>query len=217
MAGHQRTADTPAGGGGRANGRTPRRAADRGGAILRMGIHAYAMGEGRIRREPQRGGREDVSTGAVAPGGQRGKGRRQRPRPLQNTHSSRGGGRYIKRGAAERAAVTESGRRRFQRPLQEAAVTGGRYGTGSGRRPRRRPLHKQCHEAGCLSISSYLVFTVTSNQKAPCYNIPITITTIIIPLHPYPYRYCALCAVDPMAAVCCQSNPPLSFLSTIIQ
>jgi hypothetical protein len=23
-----------------------------------MGIHAYAMGEGRIRREPQRGGRE---------------------------------------------------------------------------------------------------------------------------------------------------------------
>ena len=54
--------------------RTPRRAADRrtgghpggqrtgGGAILRMGIHAYAMGEGRIRREPQRGGREDVST-----------------------------------------------------------------------------------------------------------------------------------------------------------
>jgi len=42
-------ADTPVGGG-------------QGGAILRMGIHAYAMGEGRIRREPQRGGREDVST-----------------------------------------------------------------------------------------------------------------------------------------------------------
>jgi hypothetical protein len=40
---------TPAGGG-------------QAGAILRMGIHAYAMGEGRIRREPQRGGREDVST-----------------------------------------------------------------------------------------------------------------------------------------------------------
>jgi hypothetical protein len=40
MAGHQRTADTPADG-GRADGRTPRRAADRGGAILRMGIHAY--------------------------------------------------------------------------------------------------------------------------------------------------------------------------------
>jgi hypothetical protein len=58
MAGHQRTADTPAA----ADGRTPRRAADRGGAIPRMGIHAYAMGEGRIRREPQRGGREDVST-----------------------------------------------------------------------------------------------------------------------------------------------------------
>jgi hypothetical protein len=53
MAGHQRTADTPAGGG-------------QGGAIpiqrtvLRMGIRSYAMGEGRIRREPQRGGREDV-------------------------------------------------------------------------------------------------------------------------------------------------------------
>jgi hypothetical protein len=54
--------------------RTPRRAADGrtgghpggqrtgGGAILRMGIHAYAMREGRTRREPQRGGREDVST-----------------------------------------------------------------------------------------------------------------------------------------------------------
>jgi len=41
-----------------ADGRTPRRAADGGGAILRIGIHAYAMGEGRIRREPQRGGRE---------------------------------------------------------------------------------------------------------------------------------------------------------------
>jgi hypothetical protein len=27
-----------------------------------MGIHAYAMGEGRMRREPQRGGREDAST-----------------------------------------------------------------------------------------------------------------------------------------------------------
>jgi hypothetical protein len=42
-------ADIPAGGG-------------QGGAILRMGIHAYAMGEGRMRREPQRGGRGDVST-----------------------------------------------------------------------------------------------------------------------------------------------------------
>ena len=58
MAGHQRTADTPAGG-GRAD--TPA-GGGQGGAILRMGIHAYAMGEGRIRREPQRGGREDVST-----------------------------------------------------------------------------------------------------------------------------------------------------------
>jgi hypothetical protein len=59
MAGHQRTADTPAGG-GRVD--TPA-GGGQGGAILRMGIHAYAMGEGRIRREPQRGGREDVSTG----------------------------------------------------------------------------------------------------------------------------------------------------------
>jgi hypothetical protein len=42
-------ADTPAGGG-------------QGGAILRTGIHAYAMGEGRMRREPQRGGKEDLST-----------------------------------------------------------------------------------------------------------------------------------------------------------
>jgi hypothetical protein len=39
-------ADTPAGGG-------------QAGAMLRMGMHAYAMGEGRMRGEPQRGGRED--------------------------------------------------------------------------------------------------------------------------------------------------------------
>jgi hypothetical protein len=45
-------ADTPAGSG-------------QGGAILRVGIHAHAMGEGRIQREPQRGGREDVSTAAI--------------------------------------------------------------------------------------------------------------------------------------------------------
>jgi hypothetical protein len=56
MAGHQRTADTPAGG-GRADGRTPRWAADRGGAILRMGIHAYAMGKGGC------GGSPDVEAG----------------------------------------------------------------------------------------------------------------------------------------------------------
>jgi hypothetical protein len=55
MAGHQRTADTPAGG-GRAD--TPA-GGGQGGAILRMGIRACAMGEGRIRREPRRGGRED--------------------------------------------------------------------------------------------------------------------------------------------------------------
>ena len=42
MAGHQRTADTPAGGG-------------QAGAILRMGIHTclrYCMGEGGVRRGP---------------------------------------------------------------------------------------------------------------------------------------------------------------------
>ena len=62
MAGHQWTADTPADG-GRADTPAGGGQADTGGgAILRMGIHAYAMGEGRIRREPQRGGREDVST-----------------------------------------------------------------------------------------------------------------------------------------------------------
>ena len=58
MAGHQRTADTPAGG-GRAD--TPV-GGGQAGAILRMGMHAYAMGERRMRREPRRGGREDVST-----------------------------------------------------------------------------------------------------------------------------------------------------------
>jgi hypothetical protein len=55
---HQRTADTPADG-GRAD--TPAgggQADTRGGAILRMGTHSHAMGKGRIRREPQRGGRE---------------------------------------------------------------------------------------------------------------------------------------------------------------
>jgi hypothetical protein len=46
-------ADTPTGGG-------------QGNATLQMGTHAHAMGEGRIRREPQRGGREDVSTKYLA-------------------------------------------------------------------------------------------------------------------------------------------------------
>jgi hypothetical protein len=41
MAGHLRMADTPAGGG-------------QADVILRMGMHAYAMGEGGIWREPQR-------------------------------------------------------------------------------------------------------------------------------------------------------------------
>ena len=58
MAGHQRTADTPADG-GRADTPAGGGQADTGGgAILRIGIHAYAMGEGGIRMEPQRGGRE---------------------------------------------------------------------------------------------------------------------------------------------------------------
>ena len=48
MAGHHRTADTPAGGG-------------QGGAILRMGIHAYAMGEGRI----QYGGSPNAEAGKM--------------------------------------------------------------------------------------------------------------------------------------------------------
>ena len=51
-------ADTPAGGG---QADTPA-GGGQAGAILRMGINAYAMGEKRTRREPQRGGREDVST-----------------------------------------------------------------------------------------------------------------------------------------------------------
>jgi hypothetical protein len=58
MAGHQRTADTPADG-GRADTPAGGEQADTGGgAILRIGIHAYAMGEGGIRLEPHRGGRE---------------------------------------------------------------------------------------------------------------------------------------------------------------
>jgi len=58
MAGHQRTADTPADG-GRADTPAGGGQADTGGgAILRICIHAYAMGEGGIRMEPQRGGRE---------------------------------------------------------------------------------------------------------------------------------------------------------------
>jgi hypothetical protein len=89
VAGHQRTVDTLAGG-GRVD--TPT-GGGQAGATLRMGINAYAMGEGRIRREPQRGGREDAST--------------------------EGGGRHRhrKRAAAKAAAVTESRRRRRRWPL----------------------------------------------------------------------------------------------------
>jgi hypothetical protein len=58
MAGHQRTADTPADG-GRADTPAGGGQADTGGgAMLRIGTHAYAMGEGGMRMEPQRGGRE---------------------------------------------------------------------------------------------------------------------------------------------------------------
>jgi hypothetical protein len=50
-----------------------------------------------------------------------------------------------------------------------------------------------------LLVPSYLVFTVTSDQKAPCY--------ILITSAPQ----------GPMVTVSCHSNPSLSFLSTIIQ
>ena len=60
---------------------------------------------------------------AVAPRGQRGNGRRQGRRPLQDASGSGGGGRclYIKRGAAKKAAVTVtgSGAAAMARPLQE--------------------------------------------------------------------------------------------------
>jgi hypothetical protein len=73
MAGHQRTADTPAGGGradipaggGQADTPAGGGQAERGiggGAILRMGIHACAMGERRIRREPNVEAGKGVST-----------------------------------------------------------------------------------------------------------------------------------------------------------
>ena len=46
-----------------ADGRTPRRAADRRALCYGWACwHACAMGGRRIRREPRRGGREDVST-----------------------------------------------------------------------------------------------------------------------------------------------------------
>ena len=65
----RRAADTPAGGGladtpaGSGQADTPA-----GTIVLVMDIHAYAMGgrEIRIRREPQGGGREDVSTAGPA-------------------------------------------------------------------------------------------------------------------------------------------------------
>jgi hypothetical protein len=69
VAGHQRTADTPAGGGradtpaGGGQADTPA-GGEQAGAILRTGMHACAMGEGRIRREPQHGGRKDASAAA---------------------------------------------------------------------------------------------------------------------------------------------------------
>jgi hypothetical protein len=49
-----------------------------------------------------------------------------------------------------------------------------------------------------MVVPSYLAFTVTSEQKAPCC---ILITSV---------------PLDPMAAARCHSNPPLSFLSTTI-
>jgi hypothetical protein len=63
MAGHQRTADSPAGG-GRAD--TPA-GGGQGGAMLRMGMRARAIGEGRMRREPRRRGRKGASTTPLGP------------------------------------------------------------------------------------------------------------------------------------------------------
>ena len=75
MAGHQRTAGTRHPGGRRTGrhpgGQTPRRAdTPAGGGQATGGRYTtdghtclrYDMGEGRIRREPQRGGREYAST-----------------------------------------------------------------------------------------------------------------------------------------------------------
>jgi hypothetical protein len=87
MAGHQQTADTPACGGWRTGGRADTPAGGgQGGAMLRMGMNACALGEGRTRREPQRGGRGVASM--VSPvGGPHslrgvGRGRRRWPRAV---------------------------------------------------------------------------------------------------------------------------------------
>jgi hypothetical protein len=60
----RRTPRTPAGG-GRADTTA---GGGQAGATLRMGVHACAMGERGMRREPQRGGREDVSTNPLGNG-----------------------------------------------------------------------------------------------------------------------------------------------------
>jgi hypothetical protein len=109
---------------------------------------------------------------AIASREHRGTGRRQRRRPLQETYGSGCGDRYIKRGRLREQPLQKVGGR-YRRPLQEAgggdvsgryrkraAVTDGRYRkrplqavvTGSGWRRCQRPLHKQCPEAGCLTL-----------------------------------------------------------------
>ena len=98
-----------------ADGRTPQRAADRrtrgGGAMLRIGIHAHAMGEGGTRMEPQRGGRErciNIQNGN----------RRLRRRPFQNSNRR-----------LRLRPFQNSNRRLRRRPFQN-----------SNRRLRRRPF-----------------------------------------------------------------------------
>jgi hypothetical protein len=62
MAGHQRTAGTPVGGGRADTPAGGRQAGIPAGAILRMGIHAYAMGERGYGGSPNAEAGEDVST-----------------------------------------------------------------------------------------------------------------------------------------------------------
>jgi hypothetical protein len=97
-------------------------------------------------------------TGAVAPRRQRGNGRRQRRRPLQNTNGSRGGDRYIKRGRlGERPLQEKGGGDDGGRYRERAAVIGGRHRkraaamsaavTGGGRY--RKPLPEAAVTGGC--------------------------------------------------------------------
>ena len=64
MAGHQRTADTPAGG-GRADGRTPRRAADRGALYYGWAYMLTLWGKGGYGGSPNVEAGKGVSTPAT--------------------------------------------------------------------------------------------------------------------------------------------------------